>query len=187
MKEYYGSLNTYETDFLNKLIMLKSSIENSSLQENFKKFISKEKISLTQKDLSDYDNVKSEATSLQNTLNEFKADFPWTLNIKKIISYFKNLFFNDILSSKRFARISILLKNKNSKEIKIQTKNDTNLDCLLMLSQNNKNSNEKNLVIVCGPNLTPFESFINSWDIDELYLTNNTEGMVFQRGLLTLM
>ena len=97
MKEYYGSLNTYETDFLNKLIMLKSSIENSSLQENFKKFISKEKISLTQKDLSDYDNVKSEATSLQNTLNEFKADFPWTLNIKKIISYFKNLFFNDII------------------------------------------------------------------------------------------
>ena len=175
MKEYYGSLNKYETDFLNKLILLKSSIENSSLQENFKKYVTKEKISLSQKDLSDYNNVKTEATSLQNALNEFKADFPWTFNLKKIISYFRNLFFNDILSSKRFARISVLLKNKNSKEIKILTKDETNLDCLLMLSHNNKNSNEKNLVIVCGPNLTPFESFINSWDIDELYLSNNTD------------
>ena len=175
MKEYYGTLNNYENNFLNKVIMLKTSIENSSLQENFKKFISKEKISLTQKDLSDYENVKAEATALQIILNEFRAEFPWTLNLKKIIKYFHNLFYNDILSSKRFARISILLKNKNSKEIKIVTKNDTNLDCLLMLSQNHQNSNEKNLVIVCGPNLTPFESFINSWDIDDLYLTNNTD------------
>ena len=119
--------------------------------------------------------MKAEATALQIILNEFRAEFPWTLNLKKIIKYFHNLFYNDILSSKRFARISILLKNKNSKEIKIVTKNDTNLDCLLMLSQNHQNSNEKNLVIVCGPNLTPFESFINSWDIDDLYLTNNTD------------
>ena len=178
IKEHYGNLNTYETDFLNKLISLKSSIEISSLQENFKKFILKEKISLSKKDLSDYENIKIEATYLQNTLNEYRAEFPFTLDFKKIISYFKNLFFNDILSSKRFSRISVLLKNQNSREIKIISRDDTNLDCLLMLSQNNKNNNntkEKNLVIVCGPNLTPFESFINSWDIDSLYLNNNID------------
>jgi hypothetical protein len=55
------------------------------------------------------------------------------------------------------------------------TKDNTNLDCLLMLSKNNENSNNRNLVIVCGPNLTPFESFINSWDIDNLYLDNNID------------
>ena len=178
IKEHYGNLNTYETDFLNKLISLKSSIEISSLQENFKKFILKEKISLSKKDLSDYENIKIEATYLQNTLNEYRAEFPFTLDFKKIISYFKNLFFNDILSSKRFSRISVLIKNPNSREIKIISRDDTNLDCLLMLSQNNKNNNntkEKNLVIVCGPNLTPFESFINSWDIDSLYLNNNID------------
>ena len=178
IKEHYGNLNTYETDFLNKLISLKSSIEISSLQENFKKFILKEKISLSKKDLSDYENIKTEATYLQNTLNEYRAEFPFTLDFKKIISYFKNLFFNDILSSKRFSRISVLIKNPNSREIKIISRDDTNLDCLLMLSQNNKNNNntkEKNLVIVCGPNLTPFESFINSWDIDSLYLNNNID------------
>ena len=178
IKEHYGNLNIYETDFLNKLISLKSSIEISSLQENFKKFILKEKISLSKKDLSDYENIKTEATYLQNTLNEYRAEFPFTLDFKKIISYFKNLFFNDILSSKRFSRISVLIKNQNSREIKIISRDDTNLDCLLMLSQNNKNNNntkEKNLVIVCGPNLTPFESFINSWDIDSLYLNNNID------------
>ena len=178
IKEHYGNLNIYETDFLNKLISLKSSIEISSLQENFKKFILKEKISLSKKDLSDYENIKNEATYLQNTLNEYRAEFPFTLDFKKIISYFKNLFFNDILSSKRFSRISVLIKNPNSREIKIISRDDTNLDCLLMLSQNNKNNNntkEKNLVIVCGPNLTPFESFINSWDIDSLYLNNNID------------
>ena len=175
IKENFGQLNHYETDFLNKLITLKTAIENSSLQENFKKFITKEMISLSQKDLNDFENIKSEATILQNTLNEFKQDFPITYNVNKIWKYFHNLFFNDILCSKRFGRISILLKNKNSQEIRIKTKDDTFLDCLLMLSESNKDFNEKNLVIVCGPNLTPFESFINSWDIDNLYLTNNTD------------
>ena len=180
IKEYYGKLNYYETDFLNKLISLKSSIEISSLQDSFKKLDKNEKISLSNKDLSDYENIKSEATILQNTLNEYKEDFPCTLDIKKIISYFKNLFFNDILSSQRFSRISILLKNQNSKEIKIETKDNINLDCLLMLSKTDNNNNNdldnnKNLVIVCGPNLTPFESFINSWDVDTLYLDNNID------------
>ena len=180
IKEYYGKLNYYETDFLNKLISLKSSIEISSLQDSFKKLDKNEKISLSNKDLSDYENIKSEATILQNTLNEYKEDFPCTLDVKKIISYFKNLFFNDILSSQRFSRISILLKNQNSKEIKIETKDNINLDCLLMLSKtdnnnNNDLNNNKNLVIVCGPNLTPFESFINSWDVDTLYLDNNID------------
>ena len=158
---------------------MKSSIEISSLQDSFKKLDKNEKISLSNKDLSDYENIKSEATILQNTLNEYKEDFPCTLDIKKIISYFKNLFFNDILSSQRFSRISILLKNQNSKEIKIETKDNINLDCLLMLSKNDNNNNNtnnnKNLVIVCGPNLTPFESFINSWDVDTLYLDNNID------------
>ena len=175
IKEYYGKLNDYETVFLNKLISLKSSIEISSLQENFKKLDKNEKITLSKKDLNDYENIKSEATSLQSTLNEYRADFPLTFDVKKIMEYFHNLFFNDILSSNRFSRISILLKNQNSREIKIMTKDNTNLDCLLMLSKNNENSNNRNLVIVCGPNLTPFESFINSWDIDNLYLDNNID------------
>ena len=175
IKEYYGKLNDYETVFLNKLISLKSSIEISSLQENFKKLDKNDKISLSKKDLVDYENIKSEATSLQTTLNEYKQEFPLTFDIKKIIAYFKNLFFNDILSSKRFSRISILIKNQNSREIKIVTKDNTNLDCLLMLSKENPRQKDKNLVIVCGPNLTPFESFINSWDIDTLYLDNNID------------
>ena len=174
IKECYGSLNKYETEFLNKLILLKTAIENTSLQENFKKSVNKEIITLSNKDLKDYENVKSEASSLQELLNEYKSDFPFVFDMKKIISYFQNLFFNDILGSKRFSRISVLLKNQNSREITIASKDNTKLDCLLMLSQA-KDIKNKNLVIVCGPNLTPFESFINSWDIDDLYLSNSTD------------
>ena len=49
---------------------------------------------------------------------------------------------------------------------------------MLSKTDNNNNNdldNNKNLVIVCGPNLTPFESFINSWDVDTLYLDNNID------------
>ena len=37
-----------------------------------------------------------------------------------------------------FSRISVLLKNQNSTEIKILTKDNINLDCLLMYSNENK-------------------------------------------------
>ena len=71
IKELYGNLNKYETDFLNKLILLKSAMENSSLQENFKKYVKNESITLSKKDISDYENVKLEASSLQEILNEY--------------------------------------------------------------------------------------------------------------------
>ena len=38
IKGQYGYLNKYENEFLNKLISLKNSIENSSLQLNYKKY-----------------------------------------------------------------------------------------------------------------------------------------------------
>ena len=60
--------------------------------------------------------------------------------------------------------------------------NSYKLDCLLIKNSIfKKEENEllkmknKNIVIVCGPNLTPFENLIRSWDIDELYLDNNTD------------
>ena len=50
------------------------------------------------------------------------------------------------------------------------------MDCLLIYSnQKNQKICSKNLVIVCGPNLTPFENLINSWDIDNLYLMNDID------------
>ena len=176
IKERYGSLNSYETIFLNKLLEFKASIENSSLQENFKKYNQKEQIILSEKDFTDYENIKNEAKQIQQLLNEYRGEVDLNCSIQDYYKYIKNFLYNDILSSKKFIRTNAIIAKPNSEEIIIKTKDDMDLDCLLIYS-NNKGEKlcSKNLVIVCGPNLTPFENLINSWDIDNLYLLNDID------------
>ena len=175
IQEHFGELNSYEKDFLDKLQIFKTSIENSSLQENFKKYYHKEPILISEKDSKDYENIKNSAKQIQKLLNEYRGE--WSeFGINNIFKYLKNFFYNDILSSKKFIRTNALITKPNSEEFIIKTKDDFDLDCLLIYS-NKKNQKicSKNLVIVCGPNLTPFENLINSWDIDNLYLMNDID------------
>ena len=172
IKEHYGELNSYETEFLNKLLSFKTEIENSSLQENFKKYFHKEQIIISEKDYNDYERIKNEAKEIQQLLNEYRGD----IEFNNLLKYIKNFFYNDILSSKKFIRVNAIITKPNSEEIMIKSKDDTELDCLLIYSNNKgEKINSKYLVIVCGPNLTPFENLINSWDIDNLYLMNDID------------
>ena len=175
IKEHFGELNTYEAEFLEKLQNFKLSIENSSLQENFKKYYHKEQIIISENDISEYENIKNKAKEIQFLLNEYRGE--WSLlSSMNILKYTKNFFYNDILSSKKFIRTNALITKPNSQEIIVKTKDDFELDCLLIYSNNKKKKIcSKNLVIVCGPNLTPFENLINSWDIDNLYLLNDID------------
>ena len=175
IKEHFGDLNSYENNFLEKLRIFKTSIENSSLQEIFKKYYHKEPIIISEKDAKDYIEIKNNAKQIQKLLNEYRGE--WNeYGFNNIFNYIKNFFYNDILSSKKFIRTNALITKPNSKEFVIKTRDDFDLDCLLIFS-NNKNQKicSKNLVIVCGPNLTPFENLINSWDIDNLYLMNDID------------
>ena len=175
IKEHFGDLNSYENNFLEKLQIFKTSIENSSLQEIFKKYYHKEPIIISEKDSKDYIEIKNNAKQIQKLLNEYRGE--WNeYGFNNIFNYIKNFFYNDILSSKKFIRTNALITKPNSKEFVIKTRDDFDLDCLLIFS-NNKNQKicSKNLVIVCGPNLTPFENLINSWDIDNLYLMNDID------------
>ena len=174
IKEKYGELNSYAQEFLNLLVTFKTKIENSSLQENFRKYFHKEQVFLNEKDKKDYELIKEDAKKIQKILSDIQGEFKF--NINGIKSYLKNLFFNDILKSKEFTRVSALIKKPNSKEIIIINKDNKKLDTLLIFS--NKKEEKicsNNIVIVCGPNLTPFENLINSWDIDSLYLSNDTD------------
>ena len=176
IKEHYGDLNSYETEFLNQLLKFKVCIENSSLQENFNKYTHKEQIIITEKDYNDYENIKAEAKQIQKLLNEYRGDTEFEPFFQNLFKYIKNFFYNDILSSKKFIRINAIISRQNSQEITIKTKDDYNLDCLLIYSNNKgEKISSKILVIVCGPNLTPFENLINSWDIDNLYLLNEID------------
>ena len=176
IKDKYIHLNSYENEFLNKLLSFKTSIENSSLQENFTKYSQKEQVIITEKDYNDYENIKNEAKQIQQLLNDYRGDIELGIFFQNSFKYLKNIFFNDILSSKKFIRINAIISLPNSEEIIIKTKDDYNLDCLLIFSNNKKEKiNSKILVIVCGPNLTQFENLINSWDIDNLYLSNDMD------------
>ena len=173
IKEHFGELNSYETEFLEKLQNFKTAIENSSLQDNFKKYYKKEQIVMSENDINDYENIKIKAKEIQKLLNEYRGDSGLGIGFLK---YIKNFFYNDILSSKKFIRTNALITKPNSQEFLIKTKDDINIDCLLIFSnKNNQKICSKNLVIVCGPNLTPFENLINSWDIDNLYLLNDID------------
>ena len=190
IKEKYGELSSYAKEFLELLTIFKTKIENSSLQENFRKYFVKEQVALSDKDIRDYELIKEDAKKIQKILSNVRGEFEF--NINGIKSYFKNLFFNDILKSKEFARVTAMLKKPNSKEIIIKNKDNKNLDTLLIYSdKKGEKICSNNLVIVCGPNLTPFENLINSWDIDSLYLSNDTDilfwnyrGYGFSEGLV---
>ena len=175
IKEHFGELNSYENNFLEKLQIFKTSIENSSLQENFKKYYHKENIFVSEKDIKDYEEIKNNAKQIQKLLNEYRGE--WSeFGFSNIIKYIINFFYNDILSSKKFIRTNALITKPNSQEFIIKTQDDFDLDCLLIYSNHkNQKISSKNLVIVCGPNLTPFENLINSWDIDNLYLMNDID------------
>ena len=173
IKEHFGELNSYEQEFLEKLQNFKTAIENSSLQDNFKKYYHKEPIRMSEKDVNDYENIKNKAKEIQKLLSEYRGEWGASSGFFK---YIKNFFYNDILSSKKFIRTNALITKPNSVEFLIKSKDDFNIDCLLIFSNKKKEKKcSKNLVIVCGPNLTPFENLINSWDIDNLYLMNDID------------
>ena len=174
IKNKYGELSPYAQEFLDLLINFKNIIENSSLQEHLRKFYHKEEICLSEKDIKDYTNIISEIKNIQKFLSNYMGEFEF--NLTGIQKYLKNLFYNDILKSKEFERVSAMIKKPNSKEILITTKNNIKLDTLLLFSDKKEDKIcSNNLMIVCGPNLTPFENLINSWDIDSLYLSNDTD------------
>ena len=133
IQEHFGELNSYEKDFLDKLQIFKTSIENSSLQENFKKYYHKESILISEKDSKDYENIKNSAKEIQKLLNEYRGE--WNeFGFNNIFKYLKNFFYNDILTSKKFIRTNALITKPNSEEFIIKTKDDFDLDCLLIYS-----------------------------------------------------
>ena len=174
IQDKYGELSSYSKIFFEQLLLLKNKIENSALQEYIKKLNRNENAIPREKDITDFQEIKIVIQKIQTILNQLRNE-DW-FGPQKFINYIKNLYYNDILRSKEFARVSALLKKPSSKEITITSNDNKNLDCLIIYSNNKgENLHSSNLIIVCGPNLTPFENLINSWDIDNLYLCNDTD------------
>ena len=174
VQKNYGNMSSYSKNFYEHLKTLKNKIDNSPLKEIYEKIENNEEIIINDENKNILEDIKNEVEQIKNILIEFresKSLCPNLLNIKSVI-------YNDIFQSPEFIRESILLKKSNTQKIIINTKDDTKLECLLITSDNNKEQSEikaKNLIIVCGPNLIPFDNLISSWDIDTIYTKNNID------------
>ena len=170
VQKNYGSISAYSKNFYDHLLLFKNKIENSSLKDIVNKMEHNEEIIINDKDANDFNNIKKEAEEIKIILNEYMDSKTFSTNLKNV----KALFYNDILQSKEFTRESILYILPSSRNILIDSKNGQKLDCLLVSLGNNKEGGKsKNLIIVCGPNLIPFENLITTWKIDKLYINNN--------------
>ena len=143
--ENYGKLSKYEENFYNELNELKNMLNNTSIAKYSRR--------LNKKDLNIFipNEERQRYPLIQNQINQ-------VLTLLKEFSAYKKY---------------------NYEEIKVHS-NSYKLDCFLIKSDNKKKDElienlKKNCVIICGPNLTPFENLIRSWDIENLYLVNNTD------------
>ena len=170
IQKNYGPLSTYSKNFYDHLLLLKNKIENSSLKDILNKMEQNEDIIINVKDANEFNNIKKGIEEIKILLNEFIDSKTFLTNLKNL----RDLFYNDLLQSKEFVRESILYLLPNSQNISIDSNDGVKLDCLLVSLGNNKEGvKSKNLIIVCGPNLIPFENLITTWKIDKLYLNNN--------------
>ena len=175
-------LSSYEEKFYNELNELKKMIQNTSIVRYTKRIGETNKnlsVNIPNEERERYPLIKKQLNIIILILKEFL--FENDFNIKEIFHYIHVFFYNNIFRSIEYLRIQSLYKKYNYEEINVMS-NSYKLDCLLIKNSIfKKEENEllkmknKNIVIVCGPNLTPFENLIRSWDIDELYLDNNTD------------
>ena len=170
----YGTMSNYSKNFYTHLLSLKNKIQNSTLQDIYNKIEKNEQFILTNENKNDLQEVKSEVEQIKNILIDFRESKSLCPNLSNI----KGIIYNDILQSKEFTRETILIKRQNSQKLIINTQDDTKLDCLLITSDHNNLEGmiqTKNLIIVCGPNLIPYDNLISSWDIDTIYTNNNID------------
>ena len=172
IQKKYGTMSSYSKNFYDHLLLLKNKIDNSSLKDIYNKIEKNEEIIISEKENQDFNDIKNEIDEIKIILKEYRDSKSLCPNLIK----FKDILYNDILQSKEFIRESTLYKKPNCKSLTIDNKDDKKLDCLFIFSNNNKDGmNPQNLIIVCGPNLIPFDNLIASWDIDSIYLNNGID------------
>ncbi|MCQ2815800.1 MAG: hypothetical protein MJ252_00895 [archaeon] len=177
MKEKYGenSLSPCNKIFSEKIYTLIAAIEISKITEILS--LTSEEDKIIHFDSSDLEEIKK-IMGLIKDLDNFVDKILSTSNnigIFNLFSSLKFLYQSDLFRDKRFYR-SVILLPKNREEFSFMSNNKKIEGILLTSEEKNKN---KNLVIVCGPNLTSMEHIIFSWDLKELYLDKGTDACLW--------
>ena len=173
--ETYGKLGSYEENFYKELNELKNMLQNTSIAR-YSRRIGKSNliINISNEERERYPIIKNQINRIIFLLKEFL--FENEFKIKQIFHYIHVFLYNNIFRTIEYLRVQSTYKKYIYEQIKIES-NSYKLDCLLIkgLIKNKDKKVNSNIVIVCGPNLTPFENLIRSWEINDLYLVNNTD------------
>ena len=176
-EKYPTHFNEYSTKFYNVLSNFKDKYDNGIIKDIATLINdSQRKITLNETAVPQLNETKTLAEKLLQILDEFLFENKFEFN--KIYTYIKQFIRNDLFRTNEYNRIKTIL-HLNYEELTIVSHDNTKLDCLLIKPNEdmnmNMNTHNKNLIIICGPNLTGMEHLFRSWDLDELYLAQNCD------------
>ncbi len=124
-------------------------------------------------------NILENIVLLQNQLDDYIGNQYSCFNLRKIRNFFKNYLFCSI--EQFHCELYDFFGEGNFEEKKLITHDNKEIEYIIIKSHenisnsnNNFNNNEKNLMIICGPNGVPFQMFSKNIKLDK-YLNRNTD------------
>lgn len=172
---------TYDLFTKSKIVLILNSKKHNSDQ-----FITE----LHQSDKNTIHSIIKEMNILIELFRNKILQYDFTFNIFKLLM---NSLSNDLFLTKEYFRVKTIMYYHFT-EFFINSKDNTQIDCVLLFKeQSHVKQDKKSLMIICLPNFTMLEQFIESWDLNSLYLFNNIDvllwsyrGYGFSEGSVTL-
>ena len=198
MKNKYKQLSDNQDIFYNYLISLKKEIDKLKILEKLSTEIQK-------KGEQPVDSVVILPYEIQNIFeNNFDKVYDLIKELIDILSIFmnyeipwysykayKNFFTNDLLGSLNQWQIEIS-KIFNIEEKQLKTKDNTIIDYIIIKSEKIIENKKKNLIIICGPNGSPYQYFCKNLKLNN-YLNKgidillwNYRGYGYSNGKVTI-
>lgn len=169
-----NNINNYTNDFHERINNLIRLFEGSRIKDIFSLKKDEGKVVIIQnEEREQFLTILSEIKVIIKQMSDLLLeDFSFCNFIRPI----KSFFLNNTFRTKEYVRVKTIF-NKENEEIFIKAKDGKKIDCFLIRADSNdiEPGIKNNIVIICGPNLTSMEHLLRSWDLDELYLSRNTD------------
>ena len=166
--KYPNDKNEYTEKYSDNIKILNNQISSSRIPDilNMKNDHDKVVI-LLDSDKKYFNEIMAQINLINKLLSEllFEGKFEFS-NIFTNLHIFFN---NSLFRSKEYVRVKMLL-DLEFDELSLLNSSNSKLDSVLI-----KSKRRTSLMIICGPNLTTLEHLSRSWDLDQLYVNNDID------------
>lgn len=166
--KYPNDKNEYTEKYADNMNILKNQIPSSRIPDILNMKTEHDKVVI----LLDSDKKYfSEIIDQINLINKLLSEllFEGKFEFSNIFKYLHIFFYNSLFRSKEYVRVKMLL-NLEFDELSLLNSSNSKLDSVLI-----KSKRRIGLMIICGPNLTTLEHLSRSWDLDQLYVDNDID------------